>query len=51
MAIGEATIDSMIDVLPLPIIIKETLKEDVMKVGVTKKEMEEIIERVMDGYN
>ncbi|MEA1984455.1 MAG: DNA-directed RNA polymerase subunit A'' [Euryarchaeota archaeon] len=51
MAIGEATIDSMINSLSLPAIIKRTLKEDVMKVGVTKKELEEIIERVMDGYN
>ncbi|MBN2487878.1 MAG: DNA-directed RNA polymerase subunit A'' [Methanosarcinaceae archaeon] len=50
MAISEATIDSMISNLPLPKNILTTLKEDVMKVGVTKKEMEEIIKRVVENY-
>ena len=50
MAISEATIDSMISNLPLPKNILTTLKEDVMKVGVTKKEMEEIVKRVVENY-
>lgn len=50
MTVSEATIDSMIQSLSLPKNIKETLKEDVMKVGVTKKELEEIIERLMEAY-
>ncbi|WP_445474634.1 DNA-directed RNA polymerase subunit A'' [Methanococcoides methylutens] len=51
MSISEATIDSMIGDLPLPITTLATLKNDVMKVGVTKKELEEIIERVMADYD
>jgi DNA-directed RNA polymerase subunit A" len=50
MSISEATIDSMIGGLPLPMTTLATLKDDVMKVGVTKKELEEIIERVMADY-
>ena len=50
MVISEATIDSMVSNLPLPNNILTTLKEDVMKVSVTKKEMEEIIKRVMENY-
>ncbi|UGV39886.1 DNA-directed RNA polymerase subunit A'' [Methanococcoides orientis] len=50
MSISEATIDSMIGGLPLPMTTLATLKDDVMKVGVTKKELEEIIERVMTDY-
>ncbi|MDY0387439.1 MAG: DNA-directed RNA polymerase subunit A'' [Methanolobus sp.] len=50
MAISEATIDSMTSQLDLPKNIMDTLKEDVMKVGVTKKELEDIIERVKDSY-
>jgi DNA-directed RNA polymerase subunit A" len=51
MSISEATIDSMIGGLPLPMTTLATLKKDVMEVGVTKKELEEIIERVMADYN
>lgn len=51
MTISEATIDSMISGLNLPKNILKTLKEDVMKVGVTKKELEEIIERVKSSYD
>lgn len=50
MTISEATIDSMTSHLDLPKNIMETLKNDVMKVGVTKKELEDIIERVKDSY-
>jgi DNA-directed RNA polymerase subunit A" len=50
MAISEATIDSMISNLPLPKNILTMLKEDVMKVGVTKKEMEDVIKRGVGNY-
>ncbi len=50
MTISEATIDSMMSQLDLPKNIMETLRDDVMKVGVTKKELEDIIERVKDSY-
>jgi len=50
MAISETTIDSMIRNLALPKNILATLKEDALEVGVTKKEMTEIIERVMESY-
>ncbi|WMW21114.1 DNA-directed RNA polymerase subunit A'' [Methanolobus mangrovi] len=50
MTISEATIDSMISQLDLPKNIMKTLRDDVMKVGVTKKELEDIIERVKDSY-
>ena len=50
MSISEATIDSMISGLPLPKTTLATLRKDVVDVGVTKKEMEVIIERVMADY-
>ena len=50
MAISEATIESMTKDLALPNNILNTLREDALKVGVSKKEMEEIIERVMESY-
>lgn len=50
MSISEATVDSMIKDLPLPSNILKTLRDDVIKAGVSKKEMEEIIERVMEEY-
>ena len=40
----------MIAGLDLPKNIMKTLKDDVMKVGVTKKELEDIIEQVMKSY-
>ncbi len=51
MVISEATIESMTKSLALPNNILDTLREDVLKVGVSKKEMAEIIERVMESYN
>jgi DNA-directed RNA polymerase subunit A" len=51
MSISEATIDSMISGLPLPKTTLATLRKDVVDVGVTKKEMEEIIVRVMSDYD
>ncbi len=50
MTIGEATIEGMIKDLQIPNNLKQILLEDTLKVGVTKKDMEEIIEKVMDGY-
>ncbi|SFM92265.1 DNA-directed RNA polymerase subunit A'' [Methanolobus profundi] len=50
MTISEATIDAMISGLDLPKNIMKTLKDDVMKVGVSKKELEEIVEQVMASY-
>lgn len=50
MAISETTIESMIKDLPLPKNIMDTLRNDVLNVGVSKKEMEEIIQRVMESY-
>ena len=50
MAISEATIESMIKDLPLPKNIMDTLRKDALGVGVSKKEMEEIIQRVMESY-
>ena len=50
MAISEATIESMIKDLPLPKNIMDTLRKDALGVGVSKKEMEEIIKRVMESY-
>ncbi|MDF1534832.1 MAG: DNA-directed RNA polymerase subunit A'', partial [Methanosarcinaceae archaeon] len=50
MAISEATIESMIKDLELPNNILKTLRDDALKVGVSKKEMEAIIERVMESY-
>jgi DNA-directed RNA polymerase subunit A" len=50
MALIESTIDSMLSNLDLPLNILQTLKEDVIKVGVNKKELEEIIEKVKESY-
>lgn len=50
MALIESTIDSMLSNLDLPLNILQTLKEDVVKAGVNKKELEEIIEKVKESY-
>lgn len=50
MSISEATIDSMIAQLDLPKNIMKTLKDDAIKAGVTKKELEEIVERLLESY-
>ncbi|MBC7085437.1 MAG: DNA-directed RNA polymerase subunit A'' [Methanomethylovorans sp.] len=50
MALSEATIDSMLSNVDLPFNILQTLKEDVIKAGVNKKEFEEIIEKVKESY-
>ncbi|MBP2030477.1 DNA-directed RNA polymerase subunit A' [Methanohalophilus levihalophilus] len=50
MTISEATIEGMIKDLPISNNLKQILLEDSVSVGVTKKEMEEIIERVLEEY-
>ncbi|MGB3908274.1 MAG: DNA-directed RNA polymerase subunit A'' [Methanomethylovorans sp.] len=50
MALIESTIDSMLSNLDLPLNILQTLKEDAIKAGVNKKELEEIIEKVKESY-
>jgi len=50
MSISEATIDSLIKDLPFPSNVLKVLKDDVIKAGVSKKEMEEIIEKIMEEY-
>ncbi len=50
MAISEATIESMMKDLPLPQNIMDTLRKDALGVGVSKKEMKEIITRVVESY-
>ncbi|WP_370572454.1 DNA-directed RNA polymerase subunit A'' [Methanomethylovorans sp.] len=50
MALIESTIDSMISNLDLPLNILQTLREDAIKAGVNKKELEEIIEKVKESY-
>ena len=50
MSISKATIDSMIKDLPFPSNVLKVLKDDVIEVGVSKKEMEEIIEKIMEEY-
>lgn len=46
----DAEVQAMIQELPLPKNILKTIHEDAMAVGVTEKEMEEVIDRVMVGY-
>ncbi|MDV0444603.1 DNA-directed RNA polymerase subunit beta' [Methanimicrococcus sp. At1] len=46
----EAEIQAMIQDLPLPKNILKTIHEDAIETGVTEKEMQEVIDRVMVGY-
>ena len=46
----DAEIQTMIQNLPLPKNILKTIQEDAVAVGVSKEEMDEIIERVLVGY-
>lgn len=46
----DAEIQAMIQDLPLPKNILKTLQADAVSVGVTEKEMQEVIDRVMVGY-
>ena len=46
----DAEVAAMIKDLPLPKNILKTIQEDAMTVGVTEKEMQEVIDRVMVGY-
>jgi len=51
MALTEKTIDEMTRNLPLPRSILDSLVTDLKKVKVSKKELEEIIERTMDIFD
>lgn len=51
MAVSQKTIDEMTKNLPLPVKIIDALQSDLKKVKVTKKELETIIERVIESYN
>ena len=46
----DAEIKAMIQDLPLPKNILKTIQEDAIEVGVSKEEMDEIIERILVGY-
>lgn len=46
----EAEIKAMTQDLPLPINILRTMQEDALAVGVTAKELEDVIDRVLVGY-
>ncbi len=50
MSISETTIESMTKDLPLPSNIMKGLRNEALNAGVSKKEMEEIIEQVMEEY-
>ncbi|HII00351.1 TPA: DNA-directed RNA polymerase subunit A'' [Methanosarcinaceae archaeon] len=50
MSISETTIESMTKDLPLPSNIMKALRNEALNAGVSKKEMEEIIEQVMEEY-
>lgn len=51
MGISEATIDSMIGQLDLPKSMIKTLRDSAIKANVSKKELEEIIKRLMENYH
>ncbi|MCL7414939.1 MAG: DNA-directed RNA polymerase subunit A'' [ANME-2 cluster archaeon] len=50
MAVSQKTIDEMIVNLPLPQNLVDALKNDLQKVKVTKKQLEDIIERSLESY-
>lgn len=51
MAVSQNTIDEMIKNLELPKNIMDSLSGDLSKIKVTKKELEDIIEKTMESYN
>ena len=50
MAISQKTIDEMTENLPLPKNLVDALRSDLQKVKVTKKQIEDIIERALESY-
>ena len=50
MVVSQKTVDEMINNLPLPRNILDSLRNDLEKVHVTKKELEDIIELIMESY-
>lgn len=51
MVLQEATIEGMVKALPLPSDVKSTLISDSVKAGVNKKQMGEIIEKLLETYD
>ncbi|MFW5986631.1 MAG: DNA-directed RNA polymerase subunit A'' [Methanohalophilus sp.] len=51
MVLQEATIEGMVKDLPLPSDVKQTLISDSVKAGVNKKQMGEIIEKLLETYD
>lgn len=51
MVLQEATIEGMVKALPLPSDVKQTLISDSVKASVNKKQMEEIIEKLLETYD
>ncbi|ADE36059.1 DNA-directed RNA polymerase, subunit A' [Methanohalophilus mahii DSM 5219] len=51
MVLQEATIEGMVKDLPLPSDVKLTLISDSVKAGVNKKQMGEIIEKLLETYD
>jgi DNA-directed RNA polymerase subunit A" len=51
MAVSQNTIEEMIKNLQLPKNIMDSLKDDLSKIKVTKKELEDIVEKTMESYN
>lgn len=51
MAVSQNTIDEMTKNLELPKNIMDSLSGDLSKIKVTKKELEDIIEKTMESYN
>ena len=51
MAVSENTIDEMTKNLELPKNLMDSLRDDLSKIKVTKKELEDIIEKTLESYN
>ena len=51
MAVSENTRDEMIKNLQLPKNLMDSLRDDLSKIKVTKKELEDIIEKILESYN
>lgn len=51
MAVSQNTIEEMIKNLQLPKNIMDSLRDDLSKIKVTKKELEDIVEKTIESYN
>ena len=50
MAVSQNTIEEIIKNLQLPKNIMDSLRDDLSKIKVTKKELEDIVEKTMESY-